>query len=36
VVLQDVLELAVVHLEHHIGIHLDEAAIAVPGETLVA
>ena len=29
-------ECIMIQLEHHVGIHLDEAAIAVPGETLVA
>ena len=33
---EDFLEIVVAEIEHHIGIHLDEAAIAVPGETLVA
>ena len=36
VVLQDVLEHAVVDAQHHVGIHLDEAAVAVVGEPLVA
>jgi hypothetical protein len=34
VVLQDVLEHAVVHVEHDVGVHLDEAAVAVVGEAL--
>jgi len=34
--LQRFLEAAVIELEHHVGIHLDEAAIAVPGEAGVA
>jgi hypothetical protein len=34
--LQRFLEAAMIELEHHIRVHLDEAAIAVPGEALVA
>ena len=36
VVVEDVLEHAVVHAEHDVGVHLDEAAVAVVGEALVA
>ncbi len=36
VVLEDVLEIVAVDVEHDVRIHLDEAAIAVVGETLVA
>ena len=36
VVVEDVLEHAVVDAEHDVGIHLDEAAVAVVGEALVA
>ncbi len=36
VVLQDLLEQLVVEAEHHVGIHLDEAAIGVVGEAPVA
>ena len=35
-VLQDVLEHAVIDAEHHVGIHLDEAAVAVVGEARIA
>jgi hypothetical protein len=35
-VLQYFLEILVVDPEHHVGVHLDEAAIAVIGEALVA
>ncbi len=35
-VVEDFLEMAVVHLEHDAGIHLDEAAIGVVGEALIA
>jgi hypothetical protein len=34
--LQRFLERAVIEAEHDVGIHLDEAAIAVPGEARVA
>jgi len=34
--LQRFLERAMIQLEHDVGIHLDEAAIAVPGEAVVA
>ncbi len=34
--LEDLLEIVVVHLEHDVRVHLDEAAIAVIGEALVA
>jgi hypothetical protein len=36
VLVQDLLEQVVVQVEHHIGVHLDEAAIAVEGEAAVA
>ena len=36
VLFEDLLEIVVAEVKHHIGIHLDEAAIAIPGETLVA
>ena len=36
VMLEDVLELVAVDVEHDVRIHLDEAAIAVVGEALVA
>ena len=36
VVVEDVLEHAVVDAEHDVGVHLDEAAVAVVGEALVA
>ncbi len=35
-VVEDLLEMAVVHLEHDAGIHLDEAAIGIVGEALIA
>ena len=34
--LEDLLEEVVVDAEHDLGVHLDEAAIAVPGEARVA
>ena len=34
--LQCFLERAMVQFEHHVGVHLDEAAIAVPGEAFIA
>ena len=36
VILQDLLEQLVIEAEHHVGIHLDEAAIGVVGEAPVA
>ena len=34
--LDDLLEIVAVHLQHDVGVHLDEAAVAVIGEALVA
>ena len=36
VIVQDVLEHAMVDAQHHVGIHLDEAAVAVVGEARIA
>ena len=33
---QDILEIMVFHAQHHVAVHLDETAVAVIGETLVA